>query len=184
MIRGLISYTLPCILSSHFKLKIPCVLSVLEEHSCANPNGKVLQYSEFSAKSPLKSEMVQSVPGTTPSNGRCVEPWEFKVSLHTLGPIELVWDVDNQCFLSKQLHSNIFLGVKNCSLLTSRIDLPAATLTTDHRGKLQSDFEVGFFPLHTNIFSPGLSSAQEVCLWGSIPSWAAQGSTVVLGGKR
>lgn len=66
------------------------MLSVLEEHSCANPNGKVLQYSEFSAKSPLKSEMVQSVPGTTPPNGRCVEPWEFKVSLHTLGPIELV----------------------------------------------------------------------------------------------
>lgn len=49
-----------------------------------------LQYSACSAKSPLKSEMVQSVPGTTYSNGRCVEPWEFKEFLHTLRAIDLV----------------------------------------------------------------------------------------------
>lgn len=49
-----------------------------------------LQYTAFSAKSPLKSEMVQSVPGTTYSNDRCVEPWEFKVFLHTLRPTDLV----------------------------------------------------------------------------------------------
>lgn len=74
---------------------------------------KHLQYSAFSAKSPLKREVVQSVPGTTSSKGRCVEPWEFMVFLHTLRPIELVGNVNNQCFISKQLHSFIFLGEKN-----------------------------------------------------------------------
>lgn len=52
--------------------------------------GNHLQYSALSAKSPLKSKMVQSAPRTTYSNSRCDEPWEFKVFLQTLGPTGLV----------------------------------------------------------------------------------------------
>ena len=81
---------------------------------------KYLQHSAFSAKLPLNSEMVQPVPGTTSSISRCVEPWEFKVLLHTLWPHRVSANslalllllgfpeiADNRCFPSKQLDSII-----------------------------------------------------------------------------
>lgn len=125
MIRGSNSHTLPCILSSHFEFNILHMFSVFENMPTLTQMEKHFQHSAFSAKSPLNSETVQPVPGTTCSISRCVEPWEFRVSLHTLWACRVSVNslalllvlsfpeiADNQCFSSKKLDSIIYSGEK------------------------------------------------------------------------